>query len=181
MTRRTLVLDISGHVNLRASIDVAAIGDFENFRIEGSSEVRQDRFDFTYSIDGGAFLPLFTSTVSDRTNNGGTPITYTIMMDDGDVEDDYFDTFADQFQPFKDPMSMNGVQLDDMLRTISANISGSGSLLTIRLNGESDGDYEVVAFDNLQVSAVPELSACCAMALASVLAGGGRLLRRRAA
>jgi hypothetical protein len=171
--------DISGYSDVHAAIDIAAVGDFENFRIEDGSPIIQDRFDFSYSIDGSAYAPLFTSTVSDRTNNGGTAVHYSVTMEDGTVRSDYYDEFQMQFVPYKDPMSINGTRLGNTLQTIAESIAGTGNTLTIRLEGESDGSYEVVLFDNLVISGtpVPEVSQLT-VGMVAVLVGTVAAARR---
>jgi hypothetical protein len=116
--------DIAGAIDMQVSIDMAAMGDFEP----------ADLYDWTYQIDGGPVLELFTSSVNDSGS-----ANYT--MADGDVV-----TLAD-------PLSMENaqgsiMQLSNLFQTMTSEISGLGDVLTITFNAANNGD-EVYAFDNL--------------------------------
>jgi hypothetical protein len=123
----TWQFDIAGALNLDVSVDMGACGDFEN----------ADVFDWTYSIDGGAFAPLF---ISDVDENGST--TYL---------------FADGHQAtYDDPLTMaaigeSPVMLTNVLTTLTSQIPGNGNSLTIRLNANTNADDEAFAFDNITV------------------------------
>ncbi len=136
------VFDISGASNLSASIDFAAMGDFET----------ADVFDFEYSIDGGAFQPLFTSSVDDAG-------TQSYLMDSGTPVD------------LPDPVLINGILLNDVWQTLSAPISGTGTSLTLRFSGTTDGS-EGFGFDNIVIT--PEPSSLLLLVL-----GGLGVARRR--
>jgi hypothetical protein len=75
-------------------------------------------------------------------NEGGTA-NYTLA--DGDV-------FA-----VIDPVSMTvaggpTVQLSNILQTLTASIIGTGDVLTLRFDGNTNGDDEAYAFDNITVT-----------------------------
>ena len=132
----TWAFDVSEASALEVSIDMGAMGNFE----------LADVFNWTYSIDGDPFAPLFTSSV----NEGGTA-NYTLA--DGDV-------FA-----VIDPVSMtiaggSTVQLSNVLQTLTASIVGTGDVLTLRFDGNTNGDDEAYAFDNIIVTGlVPTFAA----------------------
>lgn len=139
----TWTFDITGASNLLVGIDFAAMGDFES----------SDSHLFEYSIDGGGFSTLFASSI----NEDGSQ-TYT--MADGD-----------QFQ-LDDPMLINGSILDNDFQTLTADVAGTGSVLTIRYTGGGDGGSEAFAFRNILVVPTPG-------ALALIGLGGLAAIRRR--
>jgi len=138
--------DITGATGLSVNADFAAQGDFED---------PGDFFNFTYSIDGGAAQPLFTSSIDEDGSQ-----TYT--MDDGTVVSE------------DDPLLINGVLLSNEFQNISSAISGTGSTLTISFSAEANGGSEAFAFRSLTVVPTPG-----AAALAGI-AGVAGLRRRRA-
>ncbi len=142
----TFTFNISGASNLAVSILAAAMGDFE------ASGAGNDYFNFEYSIDGGAFQPLFTSVVDENINQN-------YVMDSGAAV------------TLDDPVLLHGVLLNDNYQVISASIPGSGSSLAIRFNGQTDGN-EGFGFDNLTVT--PEPASLAIFALGALAA-----LRRR--
>lgn len=124
----TWAFDVSEASALEVSIDMAAMGNFE----------LADVFNWTFSIDGNPFAPLFTSSV----NEGGTA-NYTLA--DGDI----FSVI--------DPVSMAvaggpTVQLSNVLQTLTASIVGTGDVLTLRFDGNTNGDDEAYVFDNIVVT-----------------------------
>lgn len=128
----TWTFDVSGASALEVTIDMGAMGDFE------ATGVNRDRFDWTYSLDGGDLLPLFTSSVDEDAS-----AVYTLA--DGD-------TFN-----LQDPLSMtptggDPVQLSNVLHSLTAPIAGLGELLTLRLVAKTDGTSEAYAFDNINVT-----------------------------
>lgn len=128
----TWIFDVSGSSALEVSIDLGAMGDFE------ATGVNRDRFDWTYSLDGEDFLPLFTSSVDEDAS-----AVYALA--DGD-------TFN-----LQDPLSMTptgaaAVQLSNVLQTLTAPIAGLGELLTLRLVAKTDGTSEAYAFDNINIT-----------------------------
>jgi len=137
------VFDISGDTNIVVSVDIAAMGDFE---------AGLDFMDFSYSLDGGPLVPLFTSSVNEAINQ-----SYT--MDSGATP------------LIDDPMLINGVLLNDVFQTFSGPVAGTGSTLRIHISTMTDG-AEGFGFDNLSV--VPEPASLALLAL-----GGLALLRRR--
>ena len=129
----TWMFDISGAVGLEVSVDIAAIGSFDE----------EDSFVWTYSIDGSAPEELFTSSVDE----GGT-LTYTLA--DGD-------TFT-----VDDPLLVTNAQdettlLTNEFQTISSLLSSTGDTLTLMLTAISNGDdaasfaSEAYAFDNILI------------------------------
>lgn len=106
-------------------IDMAAMGDFE-------AGPNGDSFLFEYSIDGGPFQPLFTSSVDES-------ISHTYYMDRGTqvVRDD--------------PLLMNGVVLDKYFQQLMAIIPESGSELRLRFTATNDGPTEAFAWRNLYI------------------------------
>ena len=128
----TWTFDVSGASALEVSIDMGAMGDFE------ATGTNRDRFDWTYSLDGGDFLPLFTSSVDEATS-----ATYTLA--DGDMFN------------VDDPLSMTptgdaALQLSNVLQTLTAPIAGLGEQLILRLIAKTDGTSEAYVFDNITVT-----------------------------
>jgi CheY-like chemotaxis protein len=120
----TWQFDVAGASGLEVSIDMGAIGDFE---------AGADAFNWTYSIDGGPFQLLFSSTVDEAAQR-----TYT---------------FANgNMATHQDPMSMTPVggsatELSNALQTLTAPLSGSGATLSLRLDANTNGDDAAFAFD----------------------------------
>lgn len=118
------VFDISGSVNLtNIKIDMSAMGDFE---------VANDNFIWSYSIDGGPSAVIFNMMPDEA-------ISATYTMFDGDM-------FT-----LNDPMKVNGILLLNNFTTFTAPVSGSGSQLTLRLEGMGDGGAEALAWDNIEI------------------------------
>lgn len=130
---------IAGFTSLMVSADFAAMGDFE----------AADLFNFEYSIDGGAFQPLFTSSVDE---NG----SQNYLMDSGSPVS------------LDDPVLINGVLLNDVYQNFAAPVSGSGTTLTIRFSAQTDGS-EGFGFDNLKVTGIPAPGVSAALALGALL------------
>jgi hypothetical protein len=139
----TWVFNVSHATDLRVSVDMAAMGDFENFREftdPGGGDVftvSQDRFDWFYSIDGTAREPLFTSSIDESTTQ-----TYTLA--------------GTSIRNIPDPAFMTNtagtlIQLDNNFHTITSPILGHGSELTVGLTAKLDGPSEVYAFDNIVI------------------------------
>ncbi|MFG0258806.1 MAG: PEP-CTERM sorting domain-containing protein [Phycisphaerales bacterium JB041] len=135
--------DITGAGALSINIDFAAMGDFE------AADVHL----FEVDIDGGGFTTLFEASI----NESGSQ-DYT--MADGGV------------YTVDDPMSMNGTLLNNNFQPPSAAVAGSGSTLTLRYAGTSDGGTEAFAFRNIVVVPTPG-------ALALIGLGGLTAIRRR--
>ncbi len=135
----TWEFDISGASSLEVSIDMAAMGDFEGSATTG------DFFNWTYSIDGGPALSLFTSSVDEA----GSAI-YTLA--DGD---DFL---------LNDPLVIENLageqtQLSNLFQTVTSILSGVGDTLTIELTARTDGGSEAFAFDNIVIDGITVLAA----------------------
>lgn len=123
----TWVFDIAGASNLVLSIDMAAMGDFES----------SDDFVWSYSIDGAPFQVVFQSSVDEAGSQ-----TYT--MDSGTVV------------PLNDPLLVNGVLLNDVRQPISANLSGSGSQLTLKFEATANGGSEAYVASDIVIRSQPQ-------------------------
>ena len=122
------VFNISSAVNLTGvTIDMGAMGDFET---------SNDNFTWSYSIDGGPFTNIFVMTPDESTD-----ATYTLSNGA---------TFT-----LNDPMTVNGTVVLNQLTTFSANISGAGNQLTLRVEGMGDGGSEAIAWDNITIKGIP--------------------------
>ncbi len=116
--------NISGASNISIAIDMGAMGDFE----------ATDQFTWLASIDGGPLQTLFAATTDETLSQtyilaGGSNIT------------------------LNDPMQVNGVVLTNQLQTFTTNVTGSGNVLTLTLEGATDGGSEAFAFQNIKVLA----------------------------
>lgn len=126
--------DISGAVGLEVSVDMAAMGDFD----------AEDSFLWTYSIDGGEALPLFTSSVDDSGTANYELASGTLIAH----EDPLLMTTA-QAEVF---------QLTNVFQTLTSMLEGSGNTLTLQLiaatngNATSAANDESYAFDNIVIS-----------------------------
>ena len=114
--------DISGAENLTLSIDMGAMGDFE----------AADTFTWSYQIDGGPVMTAFQSTVDET---GGQ--TYT--LDGGTVV------------TLDDPMLVDGTVLNNDLQTLTTALAGTGSVLTLTLDANTNGGTEAFAFQNIAI------------------------------
>jgi Right handed beta helix region/Chlamydia polymorphic membrane protein (Chlamydia_PMP) repeat len=110
---------------LLVNLDVAAMGDFE-------AGPDGDSFLFEYSLDGGAFQPLFTSSVDEAASQ-----TYFMVSGTQVVRDD--------------PLSVNGVVLNNNFQTISDVIPSGGAQIRIRFTATNDGPSEAFAWSQLSV------------------------------
>ena len=120
----TWAFDVSGaELGLVLSIDMGAMGDFES----------SDFFEWSYSIDGGATMTAFASSVDEAGSH-----TYTL---EGGL-----------MVTLDDPMLMQGSILDNNLATFSAPLVGTGSELTLTLTTMLNGGSEPIAFQNVIVS-----------------------------
>jgi len=139
--------DISGFSGLEFSADFAAMGDFEAF----------DTHLFEYQIDGAGWVSMLASSVDELG-------TQDYMMDGGAIV-----TLAD-------PMSLGGVLLNEDFQTISAAITGTGSVLEIRYSAAQDSGSEAFGFRNLEITAIPAPGTLALIGLA----GFAGVRRRRA-
>jgi hypothetical protein len=141
--------DISGAGDVKVSIDMAAMGDFE----AGGADV----FDWFWEIDGSGLSPLFTSSVDDTTSHVYGP------MDSGATPS------------LDDPVFIDGVILDNFFKTFMSGNLGSGSELRLFFSTATDGGTEGYGFDNITVDRIPTPGS---IALLSV-AGLAGIRRRR--
>ncbi|MEL6273816.1 MAG: choice-of-anchor I family protein, partial [Bacteroidota bacterium] len=114
---------IDGATDLVVSIDMAAMGDFE---------ASNDIFNFSYSFDDVTYTPLFSSSVDETAEQ-----TYT--MEGGAMP------------TISDPLSMNGIVLNENFQTILGALSGTGSVLYLRFEASNDGGSEAFAIDNIEI------------------------------
>ena len=141
----TWTFDISGFTDLEISIDMAAMGNYElpdSGGLCGGFPCVLDFYNFTYSIDGGAAMPLFTSTVVD----GGSR-DYNLACGAG---------------PFtlSDPLDVNGVNMSNLFQTLTAAVAGTGNTLTLTFSAGTDGGEEGFAFDTIVITSNPGGSGC---------------------
>ncbi|SDQ13573.1 ExeM/NucH family extracellular endonuclease [Pseudovibrio sp. Tun.PSC04-5.I4] len=120
--------NITGYKDLGLSLDLGAMGDFES----------TDTFAIRYSIDGGEEQVLYSFTSDDDDTQ-----TYTLASGKTVELDD----------PLTDTES--GVVLSNALQTLISDLEGSGSELTITLEGKSDGSSEAFAMQNLKILGTP--------------------------
>jgi hypothetical protein len=129
----TWVFNVAGAANLQVSVDMGAMGNFE------AGGVDADTYTWTYSLDGGAFQPLFTSSV-----NEAVSATYTLAN-------------GTTTQTLDDPLYMTNtasatVQLTNVLQTLTSSIAGAGTQLAVRLFTHTNAIDEAYVFDNLLVT-----------------------------
>lgn len=121
----TWTFDIAGFDDIKVGADFAAMGDFES----------SDMFQFTWSIDGSPAEVFW-----DFVYEGDLSQNYT--MEDGDVVN------------LNDPLSLDGVLLNDLLQNFVSRIDGTGSVLTIEFfEIMTNGGSEAFLFDNLTIYA----------------------------
>lgn len=108
---------------LTVYVEMAAMGDFE---------AGLDSFLFEYSVDGGAFQPLFTVAVNEATSQ-----FYTMDRGTGVSLDD--------------PLMVQGVLLNKFFQGFTATIPNPGTQIQICFTATNDGPTEAFAWRNLQV------------------------------
>jgi hypothetical protein len=121
--------DVDGASSLEASIAMGAMGDFE---------AGADVFNWTYSLDGAAFQPLFTSSVDEAATANYTLASGVVVAVD-------------------DPLSMTTtggqtVQLSNAVATLTSAIAGVGERLVVRLEVNANGLDEAFALDDIVVT-----------------------------
>jgi hypothetical protein len=125
----TWQFDVAGATALDVSIDMGACGNFE---------AASDNFNWTYSFDGGAFQPLFTSSINEASFQSYTFANGTMTTIDDPL---VMTTTANQ-----------SFTLSNALQTLTSALTGSGNVLTLQLNVNTDSDSEGYAFDNIVVT-----------------------------
>ena len=159
----TWSFDISGGTAAFLSVDLAAMGDFED-GVNDSGPSIGDSFTVSYSIDGGPTVDFVTTQVLKV-----PPTTQDYTLADGDTF-----TLDD---PIAASSALNGtVVLDNNFTTFTAAIA-DGSTLDLFFTAQIDGSSEAFALDNIVISAVPEPTTAGLLALG----GLGLLARRRRA
>jgi len=148
------VFDVSGFDSFSLSLDLAAMGDFE----------RSDQFSFSYAFDNQVATTLWHSVVDEAGSRD-------YRMSSGNLV------------TLNDPLSLGSLALSNEFSSLSADLLGQGSLLTIMFSAKTDGGSEVFAFSNMQVHGesspvvgVPEPGP----SFLFVLAAGLMFMRRRA-
>ncbi|WP_442484108.1 dockerin type I domain-containing protein [Aeoliella sp. SH292] len=126
----TWTFDISQALgDLKVSIDMAAMGDFE---------VSGDIIRFETSMDGSPFSTLFEATVDEA-------ISQDYVMESGAI------------RTLNDPLLMEGQLLTNSFATFTKALSGVGQELIVRFTAALNADEEVFAFRNLEISGLVEL------------------------
>lgn len=120
----TWTASAAGMTDLSLSFEIAAMGDFE----------AADLLEVTASFDGGAAETLFSSAADEE-------VTATYTLEGGATVD------------VDDPFAIDGQIILNEFQTLSFPISGAGSNLTLTLSYAGNGGSEVVAIDNLSVTA----------------------------
>ncbi|MEL6658501.1 MAG: choice-of-anchor I family protein, partial [Bacteroidota bacterium] len=136
---------IDDATDLEVSIDMAAMGDFEN-----SSDI----FNFSYSFDNVTFTPLFSSSVDEAGSQ-----TYT--MEDGDMA------------TLSDPLSIDGTTLNEVFQTISGSLTGTGEVLYLHFEATNDGGSEAFAFDNIVIEGVEAVECSDELFISEYMEGSG--------
>ncbi|MEO1090948.1 MAG: DUF3616 domain-containing protein [Pseudomonadota bacterium] len=117
--------DVAGVENLALGVDLAAMGDFE----------ADDRFVFRYALDGGSFIDALVLAADEAGSQSYTMQSGLVVALD-------------------DPMTSNGITLDDELQRFTTGLSGTGSVLTVEFEAEANGS-EALVFDDLEISGGP--------------------------
>ena len=124
--------DVTGATDLEFSADFAAFGDFEP----------SDLFEISASIDGGA-----------------AELILEILVDDDGMQTYTFEDGGTAVE--NDPMTIQGVLLDNTFQNFSAPISGSGSTLTLSFAFAGNGGNETIAMNNLMIAAGGDMGDVC--------------------
>ena len=125
----TWEFDVDGASSLEVSIAMGAMGDFE---------AGADRFDWTFSLDGSVFQPLFTSSIDESAT-----ATYTLASGSEISLDDPLSMTTTGGQTF---------ELSNAVQTLTSPIVGVGQRLSIRLSANTNGQDEAYAFDDIIVT-----------------------------
>ncbi|MEO0728473.1 MAG: lamin tail domain-containing protein, partial [Bacteroidota bacterium] len=136
---------IDDATDLAVSIDMAAMGDFEN-----SSDI----YNFSYSFDNVNFTPLFSSSVDEAGDQ-----TYT--LEDGDM-------FT-----LDDPLQMNGIILNEAFQTFTGSLTGTGAVLYLHFEATNDGGAEAFAFDNIVIEGVVAVECSDDLFISEYMEGSG--------
>ena len=130
----TYTFDVAGQTGLGMSFDVAAMGDFEGPDNSSGDPANGDFIVITASFDGGA-----ATTIAQGGGDDAGMLTYT--LEGGATVD------------FNDPFVIEGTTVTNVFQTLSFPITGTGSVLTIEMTFRFDGGTEVLAMDDLEITA----------------------------
>lgn len=143
----TYVFDItSATIPVQLEISAAAMGDFE----------AADAFTIEASIDGG------------------TPVVAFDFVADEDFVDQAYTLDSGTVELLNDPMTLQGINLDNDFATFLSPTIGSGSSLTVTITADLDGGSEAIALNSLNVVEVPEPASIALLAGAGAFAFGRR-------
>ncbi|MEM1167117.1 MAG: hypothetical protein AAGI30_12610 [Planctomycetota bacterium] len=142
------VFDIDDFELLALSVDVAAMGDFED---------ANDSFTFAISFDGITYTDVITSDIDE----------------DGSFIYEHLDTNSPVDLP--DPLVLNGEVVDgSFAQQIRVDLAGTGEQLYVRFTANADGGSEAFGFDNLTIFAVPGPGAWSLVFALPIVAGRRR-------
>ncbi len=117
------LFNIDGFKQLLFSIDIAAMGDFES----------SDFFSWHYQIDNLGWQSLMTSSTDEQSSNS-------------------YQLESNKVINLNDPLSTNGRLLSNNFSAFTKSISGTGSILALKLNAVTNGGSEAIAFQQLLIS-----------------------------
>ena len=135
--------DISSATSdLKLSIDIAAMGDFET----------SDEFQFEVSIDGNPFTSIFTVAVDEAISQ-----TYTLEGEIQPEETAPGELFEGQMAggprviTVDDPLRVDGTLLSNEFQTFMTPLAGTGDELVLRFTATADGGSEAFVFRNIVI------------------------------
>jgi hypothetical protein len=138
----TWTFDTSGFTDIRVSVRVAAMGNFETINCH-TPPCWPDEYVFTARIDNNPQVTIFSAVADESTSQ-----TYTLASGVQVVLDD--------------PLRLNGVMLSNAFQTFTSDDLGSGSVLTLTVVGQGESSEEVFIFDDIVITGIPAPSACYA-------------------